>query len=265
MPRFFRPTLTLLLVAALASCALGACAEETGMDARSLEQPTDPVVPGVATDVDASAEEKPKLPSVLAENDLEFATLLAAVQAAESGVIAEDLNSAGPFTVFAPNNEAFKTFFETSEITVAELLANPELGDILRRHVIKGRYTAADALALDLPIEVPTLDGENSVRIDKTVDGELLVGGVKVIAPDIEAANGIIHGMEGVIVDVVPNAEGAEGRTPEGEETPEEPVEGEKKPEEPVEGESAERDMPGKMPEVPVVPEVPEATDPETR
>jgi hypothetical protein len=42
-------------------------------------------------------------------------------------------------------------------------------------------------------------------------------------------------------------------------------VEGEKKPEEPVEGESAERDMPGKMPEVPVVPEVPEATDPETR
>ena len=54
-----------------------------------------------------------------------------------------------PFTVFAPNNEAFKTFFETSEITVAELLANPELGDILRRHVIKGRYTAADALALD--------------------------------------------------------------------------------------------------------------------
>ena len=135
----------------------------------------------------------------------------------------------------------------------------------MRRHVIKGRYTAADALALDLPIEVPTLDGENSVRIDKTVDGELLVGGVKVIAPDIEAANGIIHGMEGVIVDVVPNAEGAEGRTPEGEETPEEPVEGEKKPEEPVEGESAERDMPGKMPEVPVVPEVPEATDPETR
>ena len=246
MPRFFRPTLTLLLVAALASCALGACAEEIGMDARSLEQPTDPVVPGVATDVDASAEEKPKLPSVLAENDLEFATLLAAVQAAESGVIAEDLNSAGPFTVFAPNNEAFKTFFETSEITVAELLANPELGDILRRHVIKGRYTAADALALDLPIEVPTLDGENSVRIDKTVDGELLVGGVKVIAPDIEAANGIIHGMEGVIVDVVPNAEGAEG-----EETPKEPVEGEETPEEPAEGESAELDMQEEMPEVP--------------
>ena len=67
------------------------------------------------------------------------------------------------------------------------------------------------------------------------------MGGVKVIAPDIEAANGIIHGMEGVIVDVVPNAEGAEG-----EETPKEPVEGEETPEEP-----AELDMQEEMPEVP--------------
>ncbi len=227
MPRFFRPTLTVLLVAALATCAFAECNDDEMLQG-NLVQPTDPMDPrarGVATDAAATSEEKPKLSAVLVENDLEYATLLAAVQAAESGKVLADLEGAGPFTVFAPNNEAFKAFFaasENPENQPAELLASPELGDILRRHVIAGKVTAADALAMDLPVEVPTLDGENSIKIDKTVEGDLLVGGVKVVSPDIEAANGIIHGMEGVIVDFVPTADAAEEIPEEGEEMPEE-------------------------------------------
>jgi uncharacterized surface protein with fasciclin (FAS1) repeats len=144
---------------------------------------------------------------VLSENDLEFATLLAAVEAAEQGVVASDLEGAGPFTVFAPNNDAFKKFFKDTDYTPKKLLADPELGAILRRHVIAGEVTAADALAMDLPAEVPTLDGESTIKIDKTVDGELLVAGNKVVSPDLKASNGVVHGIDGVIVDVAPVGE----------------------------------------------------------
>ena len=205
MPRFVRP---LLLATALVACAFaGVAAEQMPQDPANIIQPTDPAAAPAATDAAASADEEEPLATVaavLSENDLEFATLLAAVQAAEQGVVASDLEGAGPFTVFAPNNEAFKKFFQDSDYTPKKLLADPELGAILRRHVIAGEVTAADALAMDLPAEVPTLDGESAIKIDKTVDGELLVAGNKVVSPDLKASNGVVHGIDGVIVDVVP-------------------------------------------------------------
>ena len=46
---------------------------------------------------------------------------------------------------------------------------------------------------MELPAEVPTLDG-HTIKIDKTTDGDVLIAGNKVVAPDIEASNGVIHG-----------------------------------------------------------------------
>lgn len=126
MPRFFRP---LLLAAALVACAFaGVAAEQMPQDPANIIQPTDPMADPAVTDAAASADEEAPLATVaavLSENDLEFATLLAAVEAAEQGVVASDLEGAGPFTVFAPNNDAFKKFFKDTDYTPKKLLADP--------------------------------------------------------------------------------------------------------------------------------------------
>ena len=59
---------------------------------------------------------------------------------------------------------------------------------------------------MELPAEVPTLDG-HTIKIDKTTDGDVLVAGNKVVMPDIEASNGVIHGIENVITETTPEPE----------------------------------------------------------
>ena len=56
---------------------------------------------------------------------------------------------------------------------------------------------------MELPAEVPTLDG-HTIKIDKTTDGDVLVAGNKVVMPDIEASNGVIHVIDGVASPKVP-------------------------------------------------------------
>ena len=70
----------------------------------------------------------------------------------------------------------------------------------------RSKYTAADVLAMELPVEVPTLNG-HAINIDKTTDGDVLIAGNKVVATDIEASNGVIHGIDGVITEVTPEPE----------------------------------------------------------
>ena len=59
---------------------------------------------------------------------------------------------------------------------------------------------------MELPVEVPTLNG-HAINIDKTTDGDVLIAGNKVVATDIEASNGVIHGIDGVITEVTPEPE----------------------------------------------------------
>jgi uncharacterized surface protein with fasciclin (FAS1) repeats len=62
------------------------------------------------------------------------------------------------------------------------------------------KFTAAEVLAMDLPAELPTLGGA-MLKVDKTADGDVIVGGRKVNKPDIMATNGVVHGIDGVITD----------------------------------------------------------------
>ncbi|MCA3004075.1 MAG: fasciclin domain-containing protein [Planctomycetaceae bacterium] len=114
-----------------------------------------------------------------------FTTLLAAAQAAG---LADDLTGPGPFTVFAPTDEAFAAL---GKRTIDDLL-KPEnrdrLTDILKFHVVPGRVTAAEAFNLR---SAPTLGGQ---RLEvRTSSGQLLVDHVEVVANDIPATNGVIH------------------------------------------------------------------------
>jgi uncharacterized surface protein with fasciclin (FAS1) repeats len=122
----------------------------------------------------------------------QFGTLVAAVQAA--GLV-EVLQGPGPFTVFAPTDEAFA---KLPEGTVAELL-KPENKDklvaILTYHVVPGRVLAADVVKLE---SAETVQGE-SVKI-KVKDGKVWIDNAQVVATDVEATNGVIHVIDSVIL-----------------------------------------------------------------
>ena len=93
-------------------------------------------------DMEPAAEEDAELKPIgeTLQADQEFSTLVALVTAAadESGATAEDLAAEGPFTLFAPVNEAFTKFLETSGLSVEDVLASPDLKEILSHHVVEG-------------------------------------------------------------------------------------------------------------------------------
>jgi len=122
--------------------------------------------------------------------DGRFTTLVAAVQAAN---LNGTLNGTGPFTVFAPTDDAFK---KLPNGTVATLLKTPEgdLKQILLYHVVSGNLMAADLMNLS---HVKTVQGDNVTLT--TVNGTLMVNGAKVIIADIKATNGVIHVIDTVI------------------------------------------------------------------
>ena len=121
-----------------------------------------------------------------------FNTLVAAVQAA--GLV-DTLMGAGPFTVFAPTNEAFDML---PDGTVAELL-KPEnkekLQAVLLYHVVEGKVTAEQVVKLT---SAKTLEGD-SVDISVKM-GEVYIDNAQVIAADVEASNGVIHVIDAVIL-----------------------------------------------------------------
>ena len=120
-----------------------------------------------------------------------FKTLVAAVKAA--GLV-ETLQGKGPFTVFAPTDEAFA---KLPEGTVADLL-KPEnkekLVGILTYHVVPGKVMAADVKTM----KAKTVNGQ---ELDiKAADGKVTINDAKVIKTDISASNGVIHVIDSVVL-----------------------------------------------------------------
>jgi uncharacterized surface protein with fasciclin (FAS1) repeats len=122
----------------------------------------------------------------------QFTTLVAAVQAA--GLV-DVLKGDGPFTVFAPTDEAFA---KLPEGTIADLL-KPENRDkltaILTYHVVAGKVMAADVVKLS---SATTVQGSDVAIMVK--DGKVWVDGAEVIATDVSASNGVIHVIDAVIL-----------------------------------------------------------------
>ncbi len=119
-----------------------------------------------------------------------FNTLVKAVQAA--GLV-DTLKGEGPFTVFAPTDEAFAAL---PAATLNALLADKAaLADVLTYHVVAGRVPASAAMNLDW---APMVQGQ-SARVE-TRDGSVYVDGARVVKADIETSNGIIHVIDAVIL-----------------------------------------------------------------
>ncbi|WP_419727611.1 fasciclin domain-containing protein [Terrisporobacter petrolearius] len=130
----------------------------------------------------------------IAVNDSRFTTLVEGLKAA--GLV-DTLKGEGPFTVFAPTNDAFE---KLPEGTLEELLKaenKDKLNDILLYHVAKGKFDAK---------EVSNMDGKQiTLANGKTAnisvkDGEVFINDAKVIITDIMAKNGIIHVIDTVLL-----------------------------------------------------------------
>jgi uncharacterized surface protein with fasciclin (FAS1) repeats len=118
-----------------------------------------------------------------------FKTLASALQAA--GLV-ETLKGEGPFTVFAPTDEAFAKIPESD---LKALLADKaKLTKVLTYHVVPGKVTAAEVVKLD---SAKTVEGQ-SVKIDAS-DG-VKVDNANVIKADVMASNGVIHVIDSVIL-----------------------------------------------------------------
>ena len=120
-----------------------------------------------------------------------FGTLVAAVQAA--GLV-DTLKGEGPFTVFAPTDEAFAAL---PAGTLEQLLADPQgqLSQILLYHVVSGKVMAA---AVEDGMEAATVQG-SPVKF-MVADGKVMINEATVITADVEATNGVIHVIDKVLL-----------------------------------------------------------------
>jgi transforming growth factor-beta-induced protein len=165
----------------LAACAPAATPEATAVpEPTALPEPTAMPEPELSDIVDTAVA------------DGRFTTLVAAVQAAE---LVDALKGEGPFTVFAPTDDAFAAL---PEGTVEELL-KPEnkqaLTDILLYHVVEGKVMAADVTGLE---SATTLLGKDiAIKVDM---GSVYINDAKVIITDIETSNGVIHVIDAVLL-----------------------------------------------------------------
>lgn len=117
-----------------------------------------------------------------------FSSLLGALRAAR---LDSALEGAGPFTVFAPGDEAFA---KVPAEALRGLLSNPvELAKVLKFHVVSGRLTSADLASV---ASLRTLEGR-SLSLDV---GHGEVGSARLVKPDVLCANGVIHVIDSVLL-----------------------------------------------------------------
>lgn len=193
MKRFKILTMSFLATAFLISC--GEKKKESNEAIDAAEEQVEDVV--------SEIQEMPTIVSVAAGDD-RFSTLVTAVQAAE---LVETLNSDGPFTVFAPTNDAFDKLPEGTVATLVKPESKDKLTGILTYHVVSGAYNAADVIEAinsnNGSFEVKSIQGEMitlSIRDGKVLLTDANGGTSTVILADVLASNGIIHAIDTVVM-----------------------------------------------------------------
>ena len=108
--------------------------------------------------------------------------------------LADALSADGPFTVFAPTNDAFEALFQELGVSGIDQLTAAQLSPILLYHVVQG-----NVLSTDLSNgEVGTLSGSNTVSVD--LSSGVKINDSNVIAADIQGSNGVVHVIDKVLL-----------------------------------------------------------------
>lgn len=172
---FFSISALLVLALVLVACAPAVAPEPAPVP---TEEPIEIVEPEPQTIVD------------IAVADGRFTTLVTALQEAE---LVDALSGEGPFTVFAPTDDAFALL---PDGTIEALLADiPALTDILLYHVVAGEVLAADVV--ELQYAETLLEKDIGIRVK---DGMVYLNDAQVIITDIIADNGVIHVIDSVLL-----------------------------------------------------------------
>lgn len=112
--------------------------------------------------------------------------------AVKAAGLVETLSGAGPFTVFAPNNKAFA---KIPEATLKELLADKaKLTTLLTGHVVAGKVMSEDVAGM----KTATTLAKSDVKI--STESGVMINDAKVLTPDIECSNGVIHVIDTVLM-----------------------------------------------------------------
>jgi len=148
---------------------------------------------GIFTTYANSAKETTEMTVVeIAISNDQFSILVDAVVKAD---LADALSAKGPFTVFAPTNEAFEALFADLGVNGIDDLTKDQLTPILLYHVVDGKVWSKDVKSG----QVLTLNETASIQV-KASKNKVMVDDSKVIIADIEGKNGIIHAIDKVMV-----------------------------------------------------------------
>ena len=130
----------------------------------------------------------------------DYSILLEALQTADGGIV-ESLNSGGPFTVFAPNNAAFRAFLSANNFDYLSDVPTAMLSQILLNHVVGGNALAASlSTGYDIKsLSTATPSGANMSLYINTADGVVINGVSTVTTADVSVDNGTIHAVDAVI------------------------------------------------------------------
>jgi transforming growth factor-beta-induced protein len=176
--------------------ALGVAGATTTTEAMEETTTTEAMEETTTTE---AMEESNTIADIVAGNE-DFSTLLAAVEAA--GLVDALSDPDATLTVFAPTNDAFEALLTELGITAEELLENPDLEAILLYHVLGEVVTSGDIADAGVEeIEVTTLEGSMLIVVVGD-DGTVGFSGSEAVVttPDIEADNGVIHVIDGVLL-----------------------------------------------------------------
>jgi len=140
----------------------------------------------------ARVEEKAKTIVDLAKNAGNFKTLVDALKAAD---LVDTLKGKGPFTVFAPSDDAFKKLPKETRDSIMKPANKSRLQRILKHHVVEGRKQAKDVSEVS---SFKMLDGK-TLNVQKKGD-QVRIGDATITKTDLEAENGVVHVIDRVLM-----------------------------------------------------------------
>lgn len=191
-------TIKTLSVLALTAVLFTACGEKKKEKAEEVMEETAEAVTEVVEE-----QTTPNIVGVAVGNE-NFSTLVTAVTTAG---LAETLSGDGPFTVFAPTNDAFAKLPEGTVASLLEPASKDALTGILTYHVVAGKYEAAAVIeAINANNGTFTVSTVQGGTIDLSLnDGKVMLTDAKggtstVIMADVAASNGVIHAIDTVVM-----------------------------------------------------------------
>ncbi|MBT0812432.1 fasciclin domain-containing protein [Litoribacter ruber] len=149
-------------------------------------------------DIDEVLEERTII-QILQEN-ANFSLLEEALIAAD---LADDLMSDGPFTLFAPSNDAFNSYLSAHGEDMEMFLARPGVRDLLLYHLLSG-----ELLSAQIPnAAIESLLPNKALTFQSSGTNITINDSASILTPDVEASNGVIHGIDQILIPPVDSVE----------------------------------------------------------